>query len=63
MSGTDLFDEIKRIDEIEVKSQIKKKLHIQNYLIRRYYGEEKNIEYLPLGDDDDFEWQKNYFNR
>ena len=24
----------------------------------KYYDEEKNIEYLPLGDDDDFDWQK-----
>lgn len=24
----------------------------------KYYNAEKNIEYLPLGDDDDFDWQK-----
>lgn len=28
----------------------------------KYYDAEKNIEYLPLGDDDDFDWQKKFLS-
>lgn len=28
----------------------------------KYYDTEKNIEYLPFGDDDDFDWQKNFLS-
>ena len=28
----------------------------------KYYDAEKNIEYLPLGDNDDFDWQKKFLS-
>lgn len=28
----------------------------------KYYDAEKNIEYLPLGDHDDFDWQKKFLS-
>lgn len=28
----------------------------------KYYDDEKNIEYLPLGDDDEFDWQKEFLS-
>ena len=28
----------------------------------KYYDDEKKVEYLPLGDDDDFDWQKRFLS-
>ncbi len=33
-------------------------VNLFNELGWKYHNEENNIEYLPLGDDDDFDWQK-----
>lgn len=37
-------------------------INLLNELGWKYYDTEKNIEYLPLGDDDDFDWQKNFLS-
>lgn len=37
-------------------------VRLLNELGWKYYDDEKNIEYLPLNDDDDFNWQKNYLS-
>ncbi|MBO5522822.1 MAG: hypothetical protein J5986_03960 [Roseburia sp.] len=37
-------------------------INLLNELGWKYYDTEKNIEYLPLGDDDDFDWQKDYLS-
>lgn len=36
-------------------------INLFNELGWKYYNDEKNIEFLPLGDDDDFDWQKKVF--
>ena len=35
-------------------------INLLNELGWKYYDIERNIEYLPLGDNDDFNWQKKY---
>lgn len=37
-------------------------INLFNELGWKYYDGEKNIEYLPLGDDDDFDWQKKFLS-
>ena len=37
-------------------------INLFNELGWKYYNGEKNIEYLPLGDDDDFDWQKKFLS-
>ena len=36
-------------------------INLFNEIGWKYYDAEKNIMYLPLGDDDDFDWQKKFF--
>lgn len=38
-------------------------INLLNELGWKYYDIEKNIEYLPLGDDDDFDWKKILFQK
>lgn len=35
-------------------------IKLLNELGWKYYGNEQKVEYLPLGDDDNFGWQKEY---
>lgn len=35
-------------------------INLFNELGWKYYDDEKKVEYLPLGDDDDFDWQKRF---
>lgn len=37
-------------------------INLLNELGWKYYDTEKNIEYMPLGDDDDFNWQKGFLS-
>lgn len=37
-------------------------INLFNELGWKYYDDEKNIEYLPLKDDDDFNWKKNFLS-
>ena len=37
-------------------------INLFNEVRWKYYDAEKNIEYLPLGDNDDFDWQKKFLS-
>ncbi len=37
-------------------------INLFNELGWKYYDDEKKVEYLPLGDDDDFDWKKRFLS-